>query len=249
MMIPVLSVATFGMAIMATTLWISMYFVSVHEMQSPAIVLSVWVISVFSVVFIIFWPWLWIQFNREPISAYGIDYFVHVIVFSVLLMIFESISMTLLFIFWIICILGIIMLHNLFPNTVESRELTNAVSTIPRTTGETRYDQKRINEMIQRTRVQDLKRKSFHFLAILMFCPGYALEPVFMHLSFSVALAALLLLEFARLSRLPVIGESIDRFMREFLDVVPRPGIQSRRLILDHVYLLLGCAIPVWLSQ
>lgn len=60
-----------------------------------------------------------------------------------------------------------------------------------------------------------------------------------------MALAALLLLEYARMSRhapLPL-GQTIHKFYAHFLD-----DRDMGHLVVTHLYLLLGCAFPLWLS-
>lgn len=86
-----------------------------------------------------------------------------------------------------------------------------------------------------------LLRKYYHFLAVLLFLPGVLLEPGFVALAMSVALAVFLLVEYVRVARLPPVGEAVHGFMRTYLDV--RDG---GIVILTHTYLLLGCALPLW---
>jgi hypothetical protein len=65
-------------------------------------------------------------------------------------------------------------------------------------------------------------------------------------LAYGVALAALLLLEYARMSRhgpLPL-GQAIHKFYAHFLD-----DRDMGHLVVTHLYLLLGCAFPLWLSH
>lgn len=64
-----------------------------------------------------------------------------------------------------------------------------------------------------------------------------------MHLSFSVALSVLILLEIIRIYELePWSPSRLDEFMRRFTNEKDR-GI----VIVSHFYLLVGCALPVWL--
>lgn len=88
------------------------------------------------------------------------------------------------------------------------------------------------------------KRKLFHALAVIMFVPGVLMEPAFLQLAFGVALSAFLYLEYLRYFAIWPYGKSIHLFLTEFID--------SRDLgpvILSHIYLLLGCAAPVWLNR
>ncbi|KAI9492568.1 hypothetical protein BDB00DRAFT_827981 [Zychaea mexicana] len=87
------------------------------------------------------------------------------------------------------------------------------------------------------------KRKLFHALAVIMFTPGVLFERSFLQLAFGVALGVFIYLEYLRYFAIWPYGKSIHMFLTEFID--------SRDLgpvILSHIYLLLGCAAPVWLG-
>ena len=85
-------------------------------------------------------------------------------------------------------------------------------------------------------------RKYYHFLAVLLFLPAILLEPGLVALSFAVALSIFLLLEYIRLARLPPFGSALHQFMQTYLD-----ARDSGLVILTHTYLLVGCALPLWL--
>ncbi|CAI2175947.1 4100_t:CDS:10 [Funneliformis geosporum] len=87
------------------------------------------------------------------------------------------------------------------------------------------------------------KRKYFHFLALIMFMPGYLFESVFMHLAFSVAFAALIYLEYLRYFAVFPLGKQLHVFLSEFLD-----SRDAGPSILSHIYLLVGCAGCIWLD-
>ncbi|KAG0230465.1 hypothetical protein BGW42_000942 [Actinomortierella wolfii] len=87
------------------------------------------------------------------------------------------------------------------------------------------------------------RRKFYHALAVMMFTPGFLLDKPFMHLAFSVAVASMILLEYIRYFAVYPIGKEIHLFMVGFLDDRDRGPI-----ILSHLYLLIGCAVPVWLA-
>ncbi|RGB31210.1 hypothetical protein C1646_709502 [Rhizophagus diaphanus] len=101
------------------------------------------------------------------------------------------------------------------------------------------------NQMGQTRKTYSLnsKRKYFHFLALVMFIPGYLYEPEFMHLAFSVAFAALIYLEYLRYFAVYPIGKQLHMFLSEFLD-----SRDSGPCILSHIYLLIGCAGCIWLD-
>jgi len=65
-----------------------------------------------------------------------------------------------------------------------------------------------------------------------------------MHLAFSVALAGLIFLEYIRYFAVVPFGKEIHLFLVGFLDA--RDG---GPIILSHLYLLVGCAAPVWLAE
>ncbi|KAJ3292404.1 hypothetical protein HK104_005321 [Borealophlyctis nickersoniae] len=92
--------------------------------------------------------------------------------------------------------------------------------------------------------VLNLKRKYFHALATVMFAPGYVYDPDFMHLAFSVSLSALILVEYIRHFRVWPFGPYLQDFLTRFLDARDRGPV-----ILSHLYLLVGCAGPVWLNS
>ncbi|KAG0050732.1 hypothetical protein BGZ83_004479 [Gryganskiella cystojenkinii] len=88
------------------------------------------------------------------------------------------------------------------------------------------------------------RRKYYHALAVLMFVPGYLTDEPFMHIAFSVGLAALIFLEYVRYFAVVPFGKEIHLFLVGFLD-----GRDGGPIILSHLYLLMGCATPVWLAE
>ncbi|KAI7823822.1 hypothetical protein BC939DRAFT_156071 [Gamsiella multidivaricata] len=88
------------------------------------------------------------------------------------------------------------------------------------------------------------RRKYYHALAVLMFIPGYLADEPFMHIAFSVGLATLIFLEYIRYFAIVPFGKEIHLFLVGFLDA--RDG---GPIILSHLYLLMGCATPVWLAE
>lgn len=87
-------------------------------------------------------------------------------------------------------------------------------------------------------------RKYFHFLIVLTFAPGLALDRPLLHLAAVACLALLLFLELVRYFRIRPLGLILRKSLTLFLD-----DKDSGPLILTHVYLLLGISVPVWLSQ
>eukprot|EP00435_Cladocopium_sp_Y103_P006465 s891_g2.t1 len=90
-----------------------------------------------------------------------------------------------------------------------------------------------------------LLRKSFHLLAICLFAPPLlAGQGEFLALAQLVASLLFIALEVCRACRAPSCHIQ-DRFLSKYLD--KREDI-SRDLVLTHLYLLLGCSLPVWLE-
>ncbi|XP_021910164.1 dolichol kinase EVAN [Carica papaya] len=88
-----------------------------------------------------------------------------------------------------------------------------------------------------------LLRKYYHLMAVLMFLPALIFQPKFLDLAFGAALAVFLVLEIIRVWRIWPLGEIIHQFMNAFTD--PR---DSCLMLGIHFSLLLGCALPIWMS-
>ncbi|KAJ2559279.1 dolichol kinase, partial [Coemansia sp. RSA 1933] len=91
--------------------------------------------------------------------------------------------------------------------------------------------------------VLHLKRKAYHVLAVLMFVPGYLLSPQLQHFAFAVALVVFVAAECVRALDVMPWSQAIDGFVRKFTDYRDDGAI-----VTSHFYLLLGCAVPVWLG-
>ncbi|KAJ8751546.1 hypothetical protein K2173_016781 [Erythroxylum novogranatense] len=89
-----------------------------------------------------------------------------------------------------------------------------------------------------------LLRKYYHLVAVLMFSPAVIFQPKFLGLAFGAALAAFLILEIIRVWKIWPFGQVIHQFMNAFTD-----HRDSDLLIVSHFSLLLGCAIPIWMSS
>jgi len=85
-------------------------------------------------------------------------------------------------------------------------------------------------------------RKVFHALATAMFLPAVALERDFLSLALGAALGVLLALEFLRCAGCPPVAAALNWYYGGFLDA--RDG---GCVVVTHLFLLLGCAVPVWL--
>ncbi|KAG7387539.1 hypothetical protein PHYBOEH_008230 [Phytophthora boehmeriae] len=86
-------------------------------------------------------------------------------------------------------------------------------------------------------------RKLFHLLVVLMLGPASFIDTPMLSLSYGVALSVFFLVECVRALSLPPFGRAIAEFMKSFID-----NREAGRIILTHSYLLLGCALPLWLS-
>ncbi|KAJ3394331.1 hypothetical protein HDU92_007023 [Lobulomyces angularis] len=65
-----------------------------------------------------------------------------------------------------------------------------------------------------------------------------------MHLAFSFATSAMIMLEYIRYFRVWPIGDYLQKFLILFVD-----SKDSGPAILSHIYLIIGCALPVWISR
>ncbi|KAF5937691.1 hypothetical protein HYC85_025197, partial [Camellia sinensis] len=89
-----------------------------------------------------------------------------------------------------------------------------------------------------------LLRKYYHLMAVLMFLPALIFQPKFLDLAFGAALAVFLVLEIVRVWRIQPLGPLVHQFMNAFTD-----HRDSDLLIVSHFSLLLGCALPIWMSS
>ncbi|CAA2973334.1 dolichol kinase EVAN [Olea europaea subsp. europaea] len=89
-----------------------------------------------------------------------------------------------------------------------------------------------------------LLRKYYHLMAVSIFVPALIFQPKFLDLAFGAALAVFLVLEIIRVWRIWPLGHLVQQFMNAFTD-----HRDSDLLIVSHFSLLLGCALPIWLSS
>lgn len=85
-----------------------------------------------------------------------------------------------------------------------------------------------------------IRRKWFHAVAVVLFFPITVLFPQLMSLSYAIALCVLAVLEDLRRD-LP----ALQSFYLSFID----PTKDNPELILSHIFLILGCAIPLWIAE
>lgn len=83
-------------------------------------------------------------------------------------------------------------------------------------------------------------RKWFHFIAVLLFAPITIFSPTLMALAYAVALCGLLILE--------AIRREIS-VLNKFYQLLQDPNKDDADgMITSHICLILGCAVPLWLS-
>lgn len=90
----------------------------------------------------------------------------------------------------------------------------------------------------------DTRRKVFHGTMVAILLPTIYIDPCFVHLALSLVLAIFLLLDLIRASQLPPLSAPIASFLTPYVDGRDLRG----PVIVSHIFLLIGCAIPVWLS-
>ncbi|KAK0651833.1 hypothetical protein B0T16DRAFT_404788 [Cercophora newfieldiana] len=90
----------------------------------------------------------------------------------------------------------------------------------------------------------DTRRKVFHFMMVAMFLPTIFVDPTYIALALSLMLAIFLLLDLLRASQLPPLSKPIATFLTPYVDGRDLRG----PVVISHIFLLIGCAIPLWLS-
>ncbi|KAL5121916.1 dolichol kinase [Pleosporales sp. CAS-2024a] len=90
----------------------------------------------------------------------------------------------------------------------------------------------------------DTRRKVFHGTMVAMLLPTIFVDPCFVALALALVLAIFLLLDLIRASQLPPLSTPIARFLTPYVDGRDLRG----PVVVSHIFLLIGCAIPLWLS-
>lgn len=90
----------------------------------------------------------------------------------------------------------------------------------------------------------DTRRKVFHFMMVAMFLPSIFVDPTYIALALALMLAIFLLLDLLRASQLPPLSKPIASFLTPYVDGRDLRG----PVVISHIFLLIGCAIPLWLS-
>lgn len=79
---------------------------------------------------------------------------------------------------------------------------------------------------------------------VAMFLPATFIDPTFVSLALILVLAVFLLLDLFRASQLPPLSKPLTYFLAPYVDGRDHRG----PVIVSHIFLLIGCAIPLWLS-
>ncbi|KAF1815181.1 hypothetical protein P152DRAFT_412388, partial [Eremomyces bilateralis CBS 781.70] len=90
----------------------------------------------------------------------------------------------------------------------------------------------------------DTRRKVFHGTMVAMFLPAIYIDPSFCALALGLVLCIFLLLDVLRASQLPPLSKPIASFLTPFVDGRDLRG----PVVVSHLFLLIGCATPLWLS-
>lgn len=90
----------------------------------------------------------------------------------------------------------------------------------------------------------DTRRKVFHFMMVAMLLPATFVDPAYAALALSLVLAVFLLVDLLRASQLPPLSRPIANFLTPYVDGRDLRG----PVVISHIFLLIGCAIPLWLS-
>jgi dolichol kinase len=87
---------------------------------------------------------------------------------------------------------------------------------------------------------QIIQRKFFHIMALLVFIVPVIVDVEWMRLAISGAIYVFLVFESLRIVRFPFIAKVIEQYISDFID-----ERDSGELILTHLFLLMGCGLPV----
>jgi dolichol kinase len=90
----------------------------------------------------------------------------------------------------------------------------------------------------------DTRRKVFHFMMVGMLLPATYVDPAFAALALGLMLAIFLILDLFRASQLPPLSKPLAYFLTPYVDGRDLRG----PVVISHIFLLIGSAIPLWLS-
>lgn len=90
----------------------------------------------------------------------------------------------------------------------------------------------------------DTRRKVFHGMMVAMLLPTIFVDPAFIALALALVLAVFCLLDLIRAAQLPPLSRPLAYFLTPYVDGRDLRG----PVVVSHIFLLIGCAIPLWLS-
>ncbi|KAI9720922.1 MAG: hypothetical protein M1828_005492 [Chrysothrix sp. TS-e1954] len=90
----------------------------------------------------------------------------------------------------------------------------------------------------------DTRRKIFHFTMVILLLPSIFLDPPFLALTLSLVVSVFLLLEVVRAGQLRPLSKPLARFLSPYVDGRDLRG----PVVVSHIFLAIGCAIPLWLA-
>ncbi|TKA62970.1 hypothetical protein B0A55_12494 [Friedmanniomyces simplex] len=90
----------------------------------------------------------------------------------------------------------------------------------------------------------DTRRKVFHGVMVAILLPTVFIDPCYCALGLGLVLAVFLLLEAIRAGLVPPLGNAIGRFVAPYVDGRDLRG----PVVVSHIFLLIGCAVPLWFS-
>lgn len=90
----------------------------------------------------------------------------------------------------------------------------------------------------------DTRRKVFHGMMVVMLLPTSFVDPAFLSLGLILVLAVFLLLDLFRAAQLRPVSKPLALFLTPYVDGRDLQG----PVVVSHIFLLIGCAIPFWLS-
>lgn len=90
----------------------------------------------------------------------------------------------------------------------------------------------------------DTRRKVFHGMMVAMLLPSIYIDPAFIALALALVLVGFILLDLLRASQLPPLSKPIANFLTPYVDGRDLRG----PVVVSHIFLLVGCAVPLWLS-
>lgn len=91
----------------------------------------------------------------------------------------------------------------------------------------------------------DTRRKIFHGTMVAMLVPTAFIDPPFLSLGLILVLAVFLLLELFRAGQLRPLSKPLALFLSPYVDGRDLRG----PIVVSHIFLLIGCAIPFWLAS